>query len=156
MRAAELTRLCVEDVDLRDEFEVLIRSSKNGDVRSVPIDVQTAKRIDRWLRHRRDKGHERLFTGERSHVGHPLTPNGLFQIVRSIFRDAGIEGSIGPHDLRHTFATTFMGNAGAQEGDLMMLGGWRSPEIARHYAKAARAQHAKAAHRRFSPVGKLG
>lgn len=45
--------------------------------------------------------------------GHPLTPGGLYQIIKRLGQWAGIEGvRCSPHTLRHTFSVMFMQNGG--------------------------------------------
>ena len=47
-------------------------------------------------------GERKLFVNFR---GGPLTRQGLYKIIRSHARAAGLEGKMSPHTLRHTFAT---------------------------------------------------
>jgi integrase len=51
--------------------------------------------------------------------------------------DAGIT-DLHPHAFRHTWAHAFRA-AGGNEGDLMLLGGWRSRAMLDRYGKAAAA-----------------
>ncbi len=44
---------------------------------------------------------------------------------------------------------------GGQAEDLLVLVGWRSPEMIRRYVKAAVVERATTAHKRFSPVASL-
>jgi integrase len=52
-----------------------------------------------------------------------LGDSGILQVVRRSGREAGI-GKLYPHLFRHTYAHEML-SAGMQEGDLLMLGGWR-------------------------------
>ncbi|HEV8423890.1 MAG TPA: tyrosine-type recombinase/integrase [Actinomycetes bacterium] len=62
--------------------------------------------------------------------------------------DAGIS-DLHPHVFRHTWAHAFRA-AGGNEGDLMLLGGWRSRAMLDRYGKAAAADRAADAYRRLS------
>ena len=62
--------------------------------------------------------------------------------------DAGIP-DLHPHAFRHTWAHAFR-DAGGNEGDLMLLGGWRSRAMLDRYGKAAAADRAAEAYRRLS------
>jgi integrase/recombinase XerC len=62
--------------------------------------------------------------------------------------EAGVEG-LHPHMVRHSWAHAFRA-AGGSEGDLMLLGGWRSRAMLDRYGKSAAADRAAEAYRRLS------
>jgi hypothetical protein len=64
--------------------------------------------------------------------------------------EAGI-ADLHPHAFRHTWAHAFRA-AGGDEGDLMLLGGWRSRAMLDRYGKTAAADRAADAYRRLSLV----
>ncbi len=57
----------------------------------------------------------------------PVSDSGLRQTVDRRATQASI-GHVHPHQLRHTDAHSFLAEGG-NEGDLMMLAGWRSPQM---------------------------
>lgn len=149
LRASELCGIRKDDVDW-DECSITLADTKNHDTRQVPFGPSTAKRLDSWRRARKDKDSQWLFTGTKGQ----LTRSGILQIIKKTFAEYGVEG-IGPHDLRHTFATHYLDDPNAREGDLQTIAGWRSPEMARRYSRSGQNRRAVAAHKRLSPVEKL-
>jgi len=130
---------CRSDVDL-DRREIYVRG-KGGKDRTVRIDHEAARRVDRYLRAR--AGHKQshrlelwLGTGGRG----PLTPNGIYQMVRRRGDQAGVR--VYPHRFRHHFSHTWLDRGGA-EGDLMELNGWSSPQMLQYYGGSARGARAR-------------
>ena len=116
LRLSELAGLQVADVDLRDRivFVASKASRRSGPRhRAVPIAVKADRALDRYLRERRRHSYAdtpRPWLGRRGH----------------------------PHAFRHTWAHAFRA-AGGNEGDLMLLGGWRSRAMLDRSGKTAAA-----------------
>ena len=108
-----------------------------------------AKALDRYLRERRRHLYAdtpRLWLGSR---GRPaLAADGVDAMLKRRGADAGI-ADLHPHAFRHIWAHAFRA-AGGNEGDLMLLGGWRSRAMLDRYGKAAAADRAADAYRRLS------
>lgn len=65
----------------------------------------------------------------------PLTPNGVYQMIKRRARQAGLSG-LYVLRFRHDFSHRFLLNSG-EEGDLMAQNGWESPTMVHRYAKSA-------------------
>jgi integrase len=112
--------------------------------------VKAARALDRYLRERRRRhpfaDTPRLWLGSR---GRPaLSADGIDAMLKRRGAEAGI-ADLHPHAFRHTWAHAFRA-AGGNEGDLMLLGGWRSRAMLDRYGKTAAADRAADAYRRLS------
>lgn len=149
IRRGELVGLTVGDLDLPDGRRgatawgtLLIRTeiSKSDRDRAVPLGNRTMRALDRYLPLRAAHGpaalSDRLFLSQRG----PLHPNGAGDLIRRIGKRAGIEG-LHPHRFRHTFAHRFL-LEGGNEHDLMMLAGWRAPQMVARYGASGRQERA--------------
>jgi site-specific recombinase XerD len=152
LRLSELAGLQVADVDLRDRIVYVVgkASRRSGPRhRAVPLGVKAARALDRYLRERRRHPYAdtpRLWLGSR---GRPaLSADGVDAMLKRRGAQVGITG-LHPHAFRHTWAHAFRA-AGGDEGDLMLLGGWRSRTMLDRYGKAAAADRAADAYRRLS------
>ncbi|MFN8050510.1 MAG: tyrosine-type recombinase/integrase [Acidimicrobiales bacterium] len=134
------------------EYRTLSVTGKGNKTRTVAIGDRTLDALNKYLRSRRAHSHTKAAAMWLGRTG-PLTSSGVSQIVKKRGLAAGIEG-LHPHLFRHTFAHAWL-SAGGQEGDLMMLAGWSSPEMVRRYGRVAAADRARDAHRSLSPVDRL-
>jgi integrase/recombinase XerD len=130
---------CRSDLDL-ERREIRVRG-KGGRDRTVKIDHEAARRVDRYLRvrARHEQAHRLglwLGAGDRG----PLTANGIYQMVRRRGEQAGVQ--VWPHRFRHHFSHTWLDRGGA-EGDLMELNGWSSPQMLQRYGGSVRGARAR-------------
>jgi site-specific recombinase XerD len=148
IREGELAECRTENVNL-DEGTIVLPRTKSRKMRTLPISPQTVRYIDRYWRQGR-KDTEYLINGQRGR----MTPSGLYHTVRDIFDGLGFKQKIGPHDLRHTAATHMAPEM--SETALMSLFGWNTTAMVRHYTRQGQEKAAIEAHRRASPMTRLG
>lgn len=150
MRASELADTLTEHVNLEAGM-VFIPKAKARRSRMVGISPETVRIIDRyWRRERADARY--LVCGPRG----KMTRSGVYWAARKVFERYGVSGTIGAHDMRHTGASHMAADGIIDESNAMEHFGWADPEMWRHYTAQARQQAAVQAHRRASPMSRLG
>jgi integrase/recombinase XerC len=139
-RLSEIGNLAVDDVDLNtDSLHLRGKGAKDRRVRFGP---KTGRALSRYLR-ARAKHHgsdlPNLWLADRG--ARPLAPNGIKIRLRRLGEAAGLDG-VHAHRWRHTFAHEWK-RAGGDTGDLMLLLGWSSDDMPRHYGASAAAERAQ-------------
>jgi integrase/recombinase XerC len=145
-RLSEVGNLQLCDVDLSTE-SVHYHGKGNKD-RRVRFGPKTARAISRYLRARvKHRGAELpdLWLAERG--VRPLAPNGIKIMLKRRGLAAGLS-RVHAHRWRHNFAHEWK-RAGGDTGDLMLLLGWTSDDMPRHYGASAAAERAQETHVRL-------
>jgi integrase/recombinase XerD len=124
MRRAELVGLKVSDID-SDRMVVHIRQGKGSRDRDVPLSpilLETRREYWRWKKPRKY-----LFPGEakQGSTGEQLASKAIYYAVKGAARRAGIQKNVGPHTLRHSFATHLL-ESGADLRTIQLLLGHAS------------------------------
>jgi len=106
IRVSELAGLRVRDVNVQIGYCRVF--GKGGKERIVPIGAKAIEAIGEYLRSLRpvlvegEPGVEALFV---TRTGKPMDRTNLWRLVSRYATVAGIPGAVGPHTLRHCFAT---------------------------------------------------
>ncbi|GAA3781386.1 hypothetical protein GCM10022225_82210 [Plantactinospora mayteni] len=139
-RLSEVGNLLVADLDLNTESVHF--HGKGAKDRRVRFGPKTARALSRYLRARdKHKGAAlpNLWLAARGVA--PLTPNGIKILLKRLGKAAGVP-NVHAHRWRHSFAHEWK-RAGGDTGDLMLLLGWSSDDMPRHYGASAAAERAQ-------------
>jgi len=106
MRVSEIVSLDLEDVSLASAT-VRVTRGKGGKERIIPIHSRAVEALEAYLGKARlqllkNPEERALFL---NHRGERLTRQGLWLIIKYYVQQAGIQGEVTPHTLRHSFAT---------------------------------------------------
>jgi len=153
VRAAELARLTVGDVDL-GSAQARIRG-KNRRVETVPLSPALVAELTHYLRERppeRRGATAPLFT---SSGGVPVSTNAIRLWMRRMKRTLGLEGKrVSPHVIRASAATHFAASGASAFGVQRFLR-HRTPTMSQRYVDLASLDFARL-HADASPLQRLG
>jgi integrase/recombinase XerD len=151
LRVSELVGARLENLFL-DEGAIRV-TGKGSKTRLVPVGTAAREAIAAYLEHERPslvgpRSGSEIFLSNR---GRRLTTARVWQIVKERARLAGIEASVYPHLLRHSFATHLLGN-GADLRVIQELLGHADIATTQIYTHVDQ-KRLRDAHRRFHPRG---
>ena len=110
LRVSELVNLKLSNMYLKEDYMLI--EGKGSKQRLVPISPEAKKQFDLWMQCRChltiQPGHEDFAFLNRH--GHQLTRAMIFTVIRRLCVSAGIQKTISPHTLRHSFATHLLQN----------------------------------------------
>ncbi|MGE0864799.1 MAG: site-specific tyrosine recombinase XerD [Vicinamibacterales bacterium] len=123
LRVTELISLKPQDVNLESGY--LTTTGKGRKQRLVPLGDEAASWVTRYLEESRPallkkRTSPRLFVNARGGSG--LTRVGFWKILKGYGRQAGLNASLSPHVLRHSFATHLLDRGADLRAIQMMLG----------------------------------
>lgn len=151
LRLSELCHLRLETMDLEEGFARI--TGKGNKTRVARVGGKAREALADYLTNERP---ELVTRRTSSHVflsirGGPLSPDRVRQIVKERAKLAGIEQSIHPHLLRHSFATHLL-EGGADLRVIQELLGHADISTTQIYTHVDR-QRLKAVHKKFHPRG---
>ncbi len=151
VRVSELISIRVSDLFF--DSGVVRVFGKGAKERLVPIGEKAIAASERYLSEVRPllaKGGSAdvLFLNFR---GRPLSRMGVWKIIRSYARSAGVEGKVSPHTLRHSFATHLL-EGGADLRAVQEMLGHADIATTQIYTHVDR-EYLKDVHRTFHPRG---
>lgn len=149
LRVSELLDLTVSSVNL--DLGFLICRGKGGKQRLVPIGGPARKKVLDYLdtarpRLRRGRENSLLFLNRR---GGRLSRQSFWRILKQYARAVHLEGKIGPHSLRHSFATHLL-EGGADLRVVQQLLGHADINTTQIYTQVVR-ERLRAVYDRYHP-----
>ena len=123
LRVSELCNLQISRINFQDRF--LIVTGKGSKERLVPMSEPSIEEIELYLRDERPRLD--IKAGEEDIVflnvrGHRLTRQMIFIFLRQLASEAGVQKTISPHTLRHSFATHLLEGGANLRAIQQMLG----------------------------------
>lgn len=123
LRVSELISLRISNIYMHDEFIKVI--GKGDKERLIPIGQNTLKSINLYIEGERihqninNKFSDILFINRR---GNALSRQMIFILIKELAEKAGIKKNIGPHSIRHSFATHLLEGGADLRAVQQMLG----------------------------------
>lgn len=153
LRVSELAGLNVADINLQTrQFAVRGKGSK---VRLVGFGNSAGLALARYLKMRADRPHAgspALWLSSRRRM--PMRADGIKNMLSRRGRQAGLSGPLHAHRFRHDFSHRWQ-DAGGSEHGLMLIAGWSSTKMPRHYGKQAAAKRALAEQSRLGIADRI-
>ncbi len=151
-RVSEVAHLRPRDLDLRGGSARCV--GKGDKERIVPLGTRAREAISAYLDHVRPiltQRHPETETVFAAKSGRPLSRVGLWHVVKTHARSAGLKGEVSPHTLRHSFATHLLAG-GADLRAVQEMLGHASIATTQIYTRVE-LSHLKRVHAKFHPRG---
>lgn len=122
VRGVQIRALCLEDIQWRHS-RIRFRSCKGGKEIVDPLTDEVGESFLDYLRHGRPKTvYREVFLTDRAPF-HPLKAGHLYNMIASHTRRVGVTGAaLGPHALRHAFATRMLNGGQSLKAIADLLG----------------------------------
>ena len=133
-----------------DDGSILVRHGKGNKQRLVRIGSKAQKALWKYVTLYRKSTSNRLFINRN---GEPLNLIGVQILIKRLGDKANVK--VHPHQLRHTFAISFL-RAGGDVFSLQYLLGHSTLQMTQRYLQSLNANDAANAHKKFSPLDNLG
>ncbi|MEA3407382.1 MAG: site-specific tyrosine recombinase XerD [Chloroflexota bacterium] len=136
MRVSEVVALNVEHIDLDNGCVHCVNDKSEHRERVIPMYPRAVDALQSYIEDSRpkllqDENEDALLL---NHRGHRLTRQGLWLIIKKYVRQAGLDDSVTPHTLRHSFATHLL-NGGADVRRVQGLLGHANVSTTQVYTK---------------------
>ena len=152
VRRLELVNIKLDDIDLKQGYIRIM--GKGAKERYVAIGKEAKRAIVDYLFMRND-ALPWLFVSHLKERRDKLTPDAITLMVNKLMKRAGITGvKLGPHTLRHSFATASIRN-GANLFHLQSLLGHSTLNMTRRYVATVDSEEAIKSHKNFSPLDRI-
>ena len=152
LRVSELAGLTVGEINLvAKQFQV---RGKGGKVRLVGFGNAAGLALAKYLRARAKREVDSPALWLSSRRPGPLGTDGIKHMLNRRGKQARISGSLHAHRFRHDFSHRWQ-QAGGSEHGLMLIAGWSSTKMVRHYGKQAAAQRALAEQARIGIADRI-
>jgi integrase/recombinase XerD len=151
-RASEVSNLALADLHLAERY--CLAHGKGSKDRLTPLGEAAAAAIEEYLVHERPALAEFARSPPwvlLSKSGRRLRREAIWELVKRYARRAGVSGEIGPHTLRHSFATHVLAG-GADLRQVQELLGHASIATTQIYTHVEQSR-LKRVHRQFHPRG---
>ncbi len=149
LRVSEIISLTLDQLEM--ESQLIRAMGKGSKERLIPISSLALRRLGEYLA----SGRKPLLQGRSSpyvflnHRGRRLTRQGFWKILKQYSRQAGIQRSISPHTLRHSFATHLL-EGGADLRSIQTLLGHADISTTQIYTSVT-SEHLREVYRRYHP-----
>lgn len=120
-RVGEIIKLNKKDIDWK-EYAVIV-DGKGGFEREIYFNTKCKIWLEKYLNTRTDK-EEALFVTQRKFNGMPrrVSIDQMRWILKRVAKRAGLDSSVYPHRLRHSYATHMLNNGAPMEAIRQLLG----------------------------------